>query len=160
MCECVYNCVRWGWEDKYLLKWQESVFHIGTIIPEHKTRCVPKVNPFTNLYFCVLQCCLRSEKKRSVHHTLNTKDLKLWKSPRERASRTQNTWFYLLFFLLLNLLRASGLEQTFKATWSHTDAILNLVRLYCFVFLGFFFHFWEGWCSSQYYHLVDDCTSL
>lgn len=138
MCECVYNCVRWGWEDKYLLKWQESVFHIGTIIPEHKTRCVPKVNPFTNLYFCVLQCCLRSEKKRSVHHTLNTKDLKLWKSPRERASRTQNTWFYLLFFLLLNLLRASGLEQTFKATWSHTDAILNLVRLYCFVFLGFF----------------------
>lgn len=66
--------------------------------------------------------------------------------------------FYLLFFLL-NVLRASGLEQTFKATWSHTESILFLVCLFCFL-LVFFFPFWERWCSSQYYHVVDDCTLM
>ncbi len=29
-------------------------------------------------------------------------------------------------------------------------------------FEGFFVvvFLWEGWCSSQYYHVVDDCTSM
>lgn len=165
MHECVYNCNGRGWEDKYLLKWQESVFRIGTIIPESKLRrvhvWVDKSSSFYKPVFLCSPVFLLSEKQCSVYHTLNTKDFKLWKSPRERALRTHNTWFYLLFFLLVSMRRASGLDQTFKATWSHTESILSLVCLCCFVLccLFVFFLFWEGWCSSQYYHVVDDCAS-
>lgn len=128
--------VRRGWEDKYLLKWQESLFHIGTIIPGSKLRRVhswiDKSWSFYKLLFLCSPVFLLLENQCSVYHALNTKDFKLWKSPRERALRTHNTWFYLLLFLLVSTRRASGLDQTFKATWSHTESILSLVCLYCF----------------------------
>lgn len=77
-------------------------------------------------------------------HTLNTKDLKLWKSSRESGKN-----------LILCPLLLAGLEQTFKATWSHTSRFY-LVCWYCFVLLVSFPVFWgEGWCSSQYYYVVE-----
>lgn len=146
MHECVYTTavggVGWDWEGKYLLKWQESLFHIGTIIPGSKLRHVhgwiEKNWSFYKLVFLCSPVFLLWENQCSVYHTLNTKDFKLWKSPRERALRTHDTRFYLLFFLLVSMRRASGLDQTFKTTWSHTESILSLVCLYCF---GLFFFF-------------------
>lgn len=98
---------------------------------------------FSSVVCSLLKQTTKKKKKKEsdarftrLTHILNTKDFKLWKSPTEteteRATRTHHTWFYLLF-LLLNMVRASGLEQTFKATWSHTESILNLVCLYYFV---------------------------
>lgn len=139
------------------------MFHIGTIIPESKLRHVHsweyKSFSYSNLRFFVLQCCLLSVAWRQLSkatlgspdsHMQNTKDLKLWKS-------NKNWWYMVLtpLSLLFNMVGASGLEQTLKATWSHTESILNLVCLWCFVLLVSFPFIWEGQCSSQYYHVVD-----
>lgn len=78
----------------------------------------------------------------SIH--INTKDSKLWKSQRKRATETCDTWFYLLWFRV------------------DTQSYLEPYRVYfksLFIMFLVFFFSWAGRCSSQYYHVVDDCTA-
>lgn len=132
-----------------------SVFHRGTIIPESKLRRVHgRVDESCSFF---LQCCLLAAAWRPLRKAMlcppdtsiriNTKDSKLWKSQRKRATETCDTWFYLLWFRVDTQSYLEPYRVYFK----------SLFIMFCF--FCFFFFSWAGRCSSQYYHVVDDCTA-
>lgn len=134
-----------------------SVFHRGTIIPESKLRRVhgrvDESCSFSSSAVCSLPPDIRSERRCFVHQThththTNTKDSKLWKSQRKRATETCDTWFYLLWFRVDTQSYLEPYRVYFKS-------LFIMFWGFCFVF----FFSWAGWCSSQYYYVVDDCTA-